>query len=76
MSEKQKKMKAEDSRRYKTRGRMCVWCGMEIGTNRPKSLTIKALDPFSPFVSLASNIEHAKVEKEKAVTLRHNSLGI
>lgn len=37
---------------------MCRRPGGEIET---KSLTVKALDPFSPFISLASNIKHARV---------------
>lgn len=41
---------------------MCFQQGREIET---KSLTIKALDPFSPFISLASNIKHASVRGKK-----------
>lgn len=41
---------------------MCFQQGREIET---KSLTIKALDPFSPFISLASNIKHARVRGKK-----------
>lgn len=50
--------------------------GRDIET---KSLTIKALDPFSPFISLASNIKHARVRGKKtqpSVTFRHNSLSL
>lgn len=44
---------------------MCFQQGRETET---KSLTIKALDPFSPFISLASNIKHARVRKKTKTT--------
>lgn len=33
-----------------------------IKDKKAESLTVKALDPFSPFISLASNIKHAMEE--------------
>lgn len=36
-------------------------------------LTVKALDPFSPFISLPANIKHAAEEIRHWVRLRHNS---
>lgn len=39
---------------------------------KAESLTVKALDPFSPFISLAPNIKHA-MEETKWVRLRHNN---
>lgn len=38
---------------------------------RAESLTVKALDPFSPFISLAPNIKHAMEETKYWV--RHNN---
>lgn len=54
---------------------MCCWCGnMKKNKNKKaESLTIKALDPFSPFISLASNIKHATEESKYWVRLRHNN---
>lgn len=34
-------------------------------------LTVKALDPFSPFISLPANIKHATEEIRHWVRLRH-----
>lgn len=36
-------------------------------------LTVKALDPFSPFISLPANIKHAAEEIRHWVRLRHNN---
>lgn len=40
------------------------------GKKKAESLTVKALDPFSPLVSLPSNIEHAVVETKYWVRVK------
>lgn len=46
-------------------------CLKENKNKRAESLTVKALDPFSPFISLAPNIKHAMEETKYWV--RHNN---
>lgn len=43
------------------------------GDEQNKPLTVKALDPFSPFISLPANIKHAGEEIRHWVRLRHSN---
>ena len=52
-----------------------IQCG-DLKKNKKRKaeiLTVKALDPFSPFISLAPNIKHAMEETKYWVRLRHNN---
>lgn len=45
------------------KGGECVFGVSEKKNKNAVGLTIKALDPFSPFISLASDIKHARETK-------------
>lgn len=53
------------------KGGECVYDVSENKNKNAVGLTIKALDPFSPFISLASDIKHAR-ETKYWVRFRHN----
>lgn len=60
--------------------RICCWSRTysvaiwrKTRNKKAESLTVKALDPFSPFISLAPNIKHAMEETKYWVRLRLNN---